>query len=285
VSRPRSAIVLLGTGAPGLRLDSPEPLHCQLHDHIAELAATGSAAPGAMLPGEHAICAIFGVSRTVVRQALAQLEDEGVIERVKGKGTFVARPRIPEGLAHTLLGLYDEAAARGSKVRSDVLQQEWTRPEPAIARQLHTPPGQSVLLLRRLRYLDDEPWSLSTTWLPAEVGAWVADEDLGAGSLYEILRRHGRWATLGTRSVEAVVATPEQAGLLGIEAADPLLVLHSLSLDQFGEPLEVFTAYHRGDRTRFEFNLRAQPADPSAPRIGVSVSMAAPDSEAAATGW
>lgn len=249
------------TAGAGEALDpvSPVPLHRQLRDLMARTMVDQGLAPGTMLPGEHAICHSFKVSRTVVRQALAQLEADGIIERVKGKGTFVARRRTAERLAHTLLGLYEEAAARGSKVRSQVRRLEWVEPTPGIAEELQVPPGEQVLLLERLRFVDDEPWSHSTTWLPARLGPVVEGADLTDSSLYELLRAHGTWATSGTRSVDAAVATTHQAELLGLRAGDPLLVLHSLSLDQEDRPMEVFTAYHRGDRSRFEFHLRTVP--------------------------
>ena len=263
--RARSQVALTPGG--GLSLDpvSPVPLHRQLRDAIANSIADQGIAPGAMLPGEHAICREFSVSRTVVRQALAHLEADGIIERVKGKGTFVARRRTPEQLAHTLLGLYEEAEARGSTVRSEVRRLEWIEASPTIARELQVDPGTRVLLLERLRIVDDEPWSLSTTWLPARLGPVVEGADLTASSLYQLLRAHGTWATSGVRSVDAMVANPQQAELLGLRAGHALLVLHSVSFDQEDRPMEVFTAYHRGDRSRFEFHLRAGSATGSEP--------------------
>lgn len=271
--RARSQVRLTAGGGHTLDPVSPVPLHRQLRDAIAHTLADQGIAPGTMLPGEHAICREFTVSRTVVRQALAQLEADGIIERVKGKGTFVARPRTPEQLAHTLLGLYEEAAGRGSTVRSEVRRLEWIDPPPTIAQELQIPAGEQVLLLERLRFVDDEPWSLSTTWLPSRLGPVVESADLAASSLYQLLRTNGTWATSGTRSVDAAVASPEQAESLGLRAGDPLLVLHSLSFDQEDRPMEVFTAYHRGDRSRFEFHLRTGPVTGAEPVVRVPESL------------
>lgn len=258
--RTRSPVSL--AGGPGLDPDAPVPLHRQLRDRIAASLFEQSVAPGAMLPGEHALCHDFGVSRTVVRQALAHLEAEGLVDRVKGKGTFVARPRTPEGLAHTLTGLYEEATARGSTVHSVVRRLEWVEPDPTVAEALATPEGGQVLLLERLRLVDGEPWSLTTTWLPARLAAAVLTADLTSSSLYLLLREHGVSAQSGVRSVDAAVADPLLAELLGLRPGDPLLVLRSLSFDQHGEPMEVFSAYHRGDRSSFAFHLRTTAPQP-----------------------
>lgn len=262
--RARSRVVLNREG--GTRLDpvSPIPLHRQLRDAIAHSVVEQAVLPGTLLPGEHGLCREFGVSRSVVRRSLAQLEADGIVERFKGRGTFVARRRTPERLAHTLIGLYEEAVARGSVVRSQVQRLEWVKPGPGLAEELGVDPSEQVLVLERLRLVDGEPWSLSTTWLPSRLGTVVADVDMTTQSLYQLLRDSGAWATSGTRSVDAAVATPAQAELLKLRPGDPLLVLHSLSLDQDGRPMEVFTAFHRGDRSRFEFHMRSGAPEPGA---------------------
>lgn len=280
---PRATSPVSLSGDLGLDPVAPVPLHRQLRDWIADSLVRQAVPPGTMLPGEYALCRDFGVSRTVVRQALAQLEDDGIIERVKGKGTFVARRRIPERLAHTLIGLYEEAAARGAQVRSEVRRLEWVIPAPAVAEALATTPGDQVLELERLRVVDGEPWSLATTWLPARLAGAILGQDLAGRSLYQLLGEYGTRAVSGTRSVDAAVATTQQAELLGVRPADPLLVLRSVSYDQHDQPMEVFVAYHRGDRSRFEFHLRATAADPAggpdgeaADRLTVEVSSIQP---------
>ena len=261
---PRASSLVSLAGHSGLDPVAPVPLHRQLRDRVAEVLTRQGVRPGTTLPGEHALCGEFGVSRTVVRQALAQLEADGLVVRVKGKGTFVGRPRTPERLAHTLIGLSEEATARGSQVTSIVRKLDWVSPEPAVAEALSTPPGAQVLELERIRVVDGEPWSLATTWLPARLAPAVLGQDLDSGSLYQLLRDHGVSAVSGTRSVDAAVATPLQAELLGVRTGDPLLVLRSVSFDQHGEPMETFIAYHRGDRSRFEFHLRGSPAEAGA---------------------
>ena len=95
---------------------SAAPMYDQLRRLIVDGIARDGLQPGDPLPGEHRLCEQYGISRTVVRQALAQLEHEGLVERVKGKGTFVARPRTSESLVHTLIGLYEEVERRGGHV-------------------------------------------------------------------------------------------------------------------------------------------------------------------------
>lgn len=237
---------------------SAAPMYDQLRRLIIEHIEGEGLQPGDPLPGEHRLCEQYGVSRTVVRQALGQLEHEGLVERVKGKGTFVARPRTPESLVHTLVGLYEEVERRGGHVHSDVLRHERITADAEVASALELTEGDPVIVLERLRHVDGDTWSLSTTWMPEAVGIHSLDVDLRDASLYGLLAEHGITATHGIRSAEATVATHEQAQRLGVTAGAALLRLRSVSRDADDRPIEFFIAYHRGDRSRFEFQLDAE---------------------------
>lgn len=242
---------------------SAAPMYDQLRQLIVDGIARDGLLPGDPLPGEHRLCERYGISRTVVRQALAQLEHEGLVERVKGKGTFVSRPRTSESLVHTLVGLYDDVERRGGHVHSDVLRHERTIADEEIARALELPAGSPVVVLERLRHVDGEPWSLSTTWMPEHVGVTTLGVDLTERSLYRLLADNGIVATSGVRSAEATVATHEQALHLGVSAGSALLRLRSVSRGADGAPMEYFVAYHRGDRSRFEFQLQQEQSQAS----------------------
>ena len=239
------------------------PMYHQLRHRIIDDIAARGLRPGDLLPSEHQLCSLFGVSRTVVRQALLQLEHQGVIDRVKGKGTFVAQRKIPESLAHTLAGLYEEVAARGGHVHSDVRRQEVVDADDIVADALEINPGTPVVLLERLRYVDGEPWSWTRTYLPIDIGRLILAEDLRDRSLYALLATHGIRAVRGVRSAEAASADEEQGRLLEVGTAAPLLRLPSVSYHSTDRIMEYFLAYHRGDRRRFEFQLTAEPSTPN----------------------
>ena len=235
-------------------------MYLQLKNRIRDDITRLGLQPGSILPGEHKLCEQFGVSRTVVRQALLQLENQGLIERVKGKGTFVSQRTVPESLAHTLTGLYEEVAARGGHVHSIVRRQEVADADHDVADALRVAPQSSIVLIERLRCVDGEPWSLTTTYLPLAIGSAILHEDLRDQSLYALLADHGIRAKRGVRSAEATSATDQQAELLGVSKGQALLTLRSVSYDENDHPMEYFIAYHRGDRSRFEFQLSATSA-------------------------
>lgn len=248
---------------PDINRLAATPMYHQLKRRIIDDIASQGLRAGDLLPGEHRLCEKFNVSRTVVRQALSQLENQGIIERVKGKGTFVAHQKVPESLVHTLTGLYEEVAARGGHVHSEVRRQEVILAEDDVAESLGVPPQSPVIVIERLRYVDDEPWSWTTTYLPHDIGLLVLHEDLRDKSLYALLATHGIRAVRGVRSAEAVSANRAQGALLKVGSGQALLVLRSISYDEQEQPMEYFIAYHRGDRSRFEFQLSASSATQS----------------------
>jgi GntR family transcriptional regulator len=202
------------------------------------------------------LCERYQVSRTVVRQALRELEYEGVISRQKGKGTFISLPKISEGLVQKLTGFYQDMVERGLKPGTKVLHQDVIPASDKIARFLNIQPGDKVIDIQRLRYINDEPIQLVTTYIPYEICPSLASVDLTNCSLYEYLEKEcGIFITKGHRYIEAVLATDHEAALLGIERGAPLLMLDSVSYSENERPIEYYHALHRGDRSRFEVEL------------------------------
>lgn len=236
------------------------PLHSQLLNAILDMIKKQGLKPGDALPSESQLCREFGVSRTVVRQTLAQLDNNGVVHRVQGKGTFVSQQKASEHLGHTMLGLYEDAHLRGDSVKSLILEHLVEPAAGEVASQLEVAPGTPIVKLTRMRYVNGEPWALSTAWLPEEIGKHSFEADLTTESLYKLLERNGISGVTGWRSVEAVLADRAVAKHLGAKLGSPLLKLKSLRRDQSGQAIEYFEAYHRGDKSRFEFELTLEHA-------------------------
>jgi GntR family transcriptional regulator len=240
----------------GIDRDLPIPYYYQLSEILQDLIASGRMAPGDRLPSEPALCEQYGVSRTVVRQALGDLESEGAIERIRGKGTFVAAPKIVEHLAAQLTGLHDDVTARGQTLRSRVLTLEAAEPPAHVETLLGLSPGGKVVVLERLRFVDDEPWVFTRSYLPLSLCSPILAMDLSEKSLYSILEKDlGLTLARATRTLEAVPAGAGLAAHLGIRHGVPVLLLKSRTFLSSGQPIEYFVAWHRGDRSRFEVNL------------------------------
>jgi len=239
-----------------IRRDSPVPYYYQLEEFLREQIENGTWKPGQQILSEAELCEAFDVSRTVVRQALNELVHEGLLYRRRGKGTFVAEPKIRESLVQHLTGFYEDTVALGLKPSTKVLEQKVIPAPPKIADGLGIREGEPVTMIDRLRFVDGEPIVLVITYVPQKICPELINEDLSTQSLYAILeQKYGLELVYGRRTLEAVAATEEEAKLLEIDEGDPIILLRSISYLKDGRPIEYFKARHRGDRSRFEVEL------------------------------
>ncbi len=232
------------------------PYYYQLIEILKQHIKEGVWAPGDQIPSELELCDSYNVSRTVVRQALRELETDNFIVRRKGKGTFVAKPKINEGLIQKLTGFYSDMVEKGLKPVTKVLYQEILSATPQIAKYLDVSVGTEIIDIERLRFIHDEPIQLVTTYIPLHLAPELINVDLSDRSLYDYLEtEYNLQIARGTRFIEAVLATEEEAKLLEIDEGDPLIMLDSVSYSETGQVIEYYHALHRGDRSRFQVDL------------------------------
>jgi GntR family transcriptional regulator len=246
---------------PTSRIDrtSPVPFYFQLKKTLAEEIVAGRWLPGDQLASEPSICAHFDVSRTTVRQALGELEAEGMILREKGRGTFVAPPRSTAWLLQSSHGFYEEAAGGGHLVRSRVLRRGLGTLPSWACDALDLTEGSVGVTVERLRWVDELLVMYVITHLPEHLAGTVLPADLETGSLYQTLEQgEGVSVFGGRRVVEAVTGQEELARLLEVEPGTPLLFVESVSWDRDLRPFECYRAWHRGDRTKIEVQVLNQ---------------------------
>lgn len=232
------------------------PYYIQLIDLLKGKINRGEWKPGEQILSEPELCEVYGVSRTVVRQALREIELDGLVVRRKGKGTFIAEPKIDESLAQKLTGFYHDMIERGLSPVTQVLRQTVTKVPNKVLEYLDLPADTDVIELYRLRSVNDEPIVLVTSYLPYSLCPQAATADFSNQSLYEFLERECDIViTHGRRYIEAVLANKSEAELLQVEPNAPLIQLNSVSFMEDGTPVEYYHALHRGDRSRFEVEL------------------------------
>lgn len=235
---------------------SPIPYYHQLKLYLIGEIESGKLLPQQKIPSETELCVRFDISRTVVRQAIKELQNEGYLITEKGKGTFVSRPKIVGGLVQSFTGFYEDMAKRGFKVTTDILQQEVKGAPQKVSEALRIEINTPVIVMSRLRRLNGEPSVYVTTYIPKVLCPGLINEDLKNQSLYALLEgKYGLEIHKGHRYIGVSLANEYEAGLLNIEIGSPLIELDSTSYLRDGRPLEYFHALHRGDRTKFEVEL------------------------------
>ena len=252
VSAPEGAAGIAGT----IDKTSPVPFYYQLRQLLEHAVAGGVLAAGEQIPTEASLCERYDVSRTVVRQALSDLERTGLVTRLKGKGTFVAQPKVSEFVAQSLTSLHEDLSARGERLETKVLRLEVEPVSPHVASMLELPESEQIVLLERLRYLRSEPLVVTTAYMPYSLCAPILQLDMSDRSLFETYEQElGLKLHRGTRAMEARAATAEIAHHLGVPEGSPVLAFSGVTYLDDGRPIEYFIGLHRGDRSRFETEL------------------------------
>ena len=243
------------TEAMGIDVRSFEPYYLQLKRILIRDIETNRA-EGDLLPSESEMCHAYSVSRTVVRQALSELENEGLVLKVKGKGTYVTGRKLNTSFVQHSLGFYESMQQAGHVVRSRTLT---LRTEPcgvSMAKRIEIGVGDEVILFDRVRSVDDRPVQVVRTVLPARLFPGLAEMDMTDRSLYQVLATsYGIRPASGHRAIDATALSSEDAHHLRAPAGQPALRIESITRSSEGVLFEYYVAIYRGDTFKFEFEV------------------------------
>ena len=265
---------------------SPIPYYEQLRVILERAMTEGRVSVGEQLPSEAQLCEDYGVSRTVVRQALNELANEGLLVRQKGKGSFVAPPKVDEHLAQSLTGLAEEVRARGPAPDQRHPHVRALPARPTTSPQvLELQAGDDVIHLERLRSIDGERWNVTSTYLPFA----LCEPLLGDGHARAVAVRDAR----GGARPGARLRAPDHRGggrrrastrcSSASRPARRCCCSRASPTWRDGRPIEYFLAWHRGDRSRFDVHLGAARGPAGLARMAVG-SVGADDISALLTG-
>jgi GntR family transcriptional regulator len=211
---------------------------------------------GDLLPSESELCQAYSVSRTVVRQALDELERDGLVVKVKGKGTFVTGRKLNTSFVQQSLGFYDSMVNAGHTVRSTVLKSEIAPCPVRLAPALSLSIGDEVIRFDRVRSVDGRAVQVVRATLPARLFPGFTDLDMTDRSLYQVMRdQYGVRPAGGHRSIEAEALSAEDARYLGAPPGLPALRIESVTRTVDGTVFEYYSAIYRGDSFKFELEI------------------------------
>ncbi len=239
-------------------LEQPEPAlrvpkYYRLKRHLLEMTQT--LPPGSPVPPERTLALEFDTSRTTVRQALQELVVEGRLERIQGKGTFVAKPKVAQVLQ--LTSYTEDMRAQGLEPTSKLLQIGYVSAGDELAAKLGIRPGGRVLRIERLRLANGEPMAIEATHLSSKRFPGLRRHLVKYNSLYACLgEMYDVHLAEAEETIETALATPREASLLGTDVGLPMLLLSRHSFDAEGQPVEWVKSVYRGDRYKFVARLQ-----------------------------
>lgn len=244
---------------------SPVPLYTQIKDIIRSRILNGTYAALAQMPSEVEMMKAFRVSRITVRQALGDLQKEGLLFKIAGKGTFVAKPKAVQSLGR-LQGFAEAMAPMGHETFSRVIGIIHQHADRTVANHFGISTETYVTKIQRLRYLNLQPISLDVTFVPIEIGERLAKEDLVTRDIFSILENeYGYMLGHAEVQIEAISADAAVAHLLAIEEGAPLLRIERLTRTSDGQPLDYEHLYYRGDSFQYRLTVERVPAAARAP--------------------
>jgi len=225
----------------GLLTGPGVPKHVRVREYVRGLVR--DAAPGTAAPSERELVHQFHVARMTVRQAMDALVGEGLLERIPGRGTFVAQPRREVG---RLRSFSEEMATRGLLPESQTLLARREQAGPGVARALALTPGDALIHWKRLRRADGVPMCLEDAYLNEVLLPGFLQSGMPT-SLYDALDSRGLRPTWAEDSISADVATAQEAALLEVDDGAAVLRQSRRALAE-DKVVEVSRSVYRADR-------------------------------------
>jgi GntR family transcriptional regulator len=245
----------------GLKGATPLPLYSQIREQLRARILDGTYRAHAQLPTEGELTATYSVSRITVRQALNDLQKEGLIYKVHGKGTFVAKPKAFQELAR-LQGFGEAMHRHGHETYNRLIGLRHVAPSKRVAEALKCARAVEVTELKRVRFLNREPISLDITYVPRAIGERLAREDLATRDVFLILENdYGLPLGHAELRIDATTADDAIARQLGTVEGAPILRIERLTHTTSGEPIDFEYLYYRGDAFQYRLRVERVPID------------------------
>lgn len=214
------------------------PLFAQLKETIISAIASGELSPGDQLPSQREMCQQYHMSHMTVRRAIADLINEGIIYAIAGKGLYVAPRKQPAEMG-SLVSHKEHMKRLGMVPLTQLLNAEIVSASTVSAQMFGVDTGAPLVYLRRLRLGDGNPISILACHLPHHLCEGILEHDLEANSLFETLRHVYHLRLSGsTSTIEAVLASGEQAELLNLTLPAALLLKEQITYLDTGQVIE-----------------------------------------------
>ena len=230
------------------------PKYLKVKSAIMEQLDAGDLEPHAALPSERELMQSYDVSRITVRKAIEELEQEGLVYKIQGKGTFVAGEYKKQNLI-SITSCTEDVRKQGMIPTRKVLFSEVIDADRKRQDRLMLTETDKVFRMARIYYADGEPLNHTTVYLPYKFFPGIETYDFSKFSLYGVLEGdYGVKITRAERTLEAVIAYEEICRYLDVHNGVPLILFNCIT---YGEirgreyPIENFKCYYRSDKFKF----------------------------------
>jgi GntR family transcriptional regulator len=243
---------------------SPMPLYHRLYVILRDRIAGGTYPEGSVLPSEFELTEAFSVSRITAKRALDELATEGLVERVRGRGTTVTDRAAAllgaQPITASIDGLLENLTAIGRETSVEVIEFGYVPVPDFVRARLELEPNTRAQRAVRVRSLDGEPLSQSTTYVPERIGRAYSAKDLASTPIIDLIERAGVVVGAAEQSISATLADSLVASRLKVGVGAPLLLMKRCVKDTSGKPAQYIEILYRPDRFEYRMSLTREQA-------------------------
>lgn len=231
---------------------NPKPLHVQLEIIIKSKVDNMEWMPNTLIPSENELSKLYGVSRMTARASITRLVTQGMLYRVMGKGTFVAPAKIMSTPLFQM-GIREQLERMGYETKTKLISIEKSAAPAKIERELQLSKEIPIYIIRRVRFINDMPLSLHTSYVPAALCPDLELNNFAEHQLCDILEKdYNLPTTKMVETLESITANFEEAELLSIKPGYPLLLLENIAYTNNDLPYEFSKVLFRGDKIKLK---------------------------------
>src|SRR5690625_4538089 len=239
-----------------LEEDSGIPLYVQIKEDLIKKIKNNEYRVNDQLPPETELIEFYGVSRTTIRRTIETLVNEGYLKVKRGVGTFIKKPNINLWDLAELRSFNDEVKRQGLVGKSKMINIEVVETDDTLI-DTFGKDYQFYYKLDRLRYIEDEPSILATTFIPKDLAPNLNKFNLAEVSLYEIFKNEYKLKIdYAVRTFRAINVSKEDAALLNIKPKSAIQLVNTVTYDELGRAIDFSISRDRGDITKFKVVLK-----------------------------
>lgn len=234
-----------------MNAESNKPLYLQVEAAIRNAIITKKYSPGQKLPTEVELSELYEVSKITIRKAMEKLSNDGLVQRVQGKGTFVSYRKDKVTLDQTK-GFNDSLASRGHTAKHKILNASYLKANEEIAQKLDLATGAPVIYIERLIWEDDIPVGIDCLYVSEKKFPDFITKLTPDKSLYQILENdYHIIVDKSMLEINGTIVDNERATLLECSVGDPLFFIEKISYTENGTPIHYSATTVRCDRITY----------------------------------
>lgn len=234
------------------------PLYHQIKQDIKRKIKDNTYAVNEHIPSESELISQYNVSRMTIRLAIEELEKEGYVKKIQGKGTFVKKRKLTQEL-NTITSWAETMQSQGMLVETKVLETSELLATEELAEQMNIAPQTKLYSIKRIKSVNSEPIGISHVYVVAAMAPGIINEPMIKQSLYQVMEdKYNIELASASEIVEARAAHKDEAEVLNIQCGEPVITCKRLTSDPFGKTIELSQITSRADMYAYRVTLQGR---------------------------